>query len=614
MIDLEEEFMKLYGNINTCCLFCEKSDECGITGLNDSIQKMAQNNTLAFYGVSRVFENLFGVLSEESKKKISYIADIKAIANSFDYCGVRVLSPQELVSANPDIVVLCTYTIMDSMRNTLINAGMEDKKIINLISIGDGQFKFCDIVISQISMVSKNYEEVSITRLEYLDSFRFGEHVRQMCLVKLIHAYLNIRDVLNAEKHIVEYISHKYRNYELFADFIDKLHDLLSNAREELKERSKDAIIIYLFDGISEKMVDNVPALAELRENSLIFDRSFTQYGYTTSSLQVMFTWMDLIDEKAYEIGLFTAENSPLIRTIKSHGYTLKIFFRYRLQLFEGGDPSVTVFECATASHQLWAMLAEILKSNNKSVYYVHMSETHHPFNCGFTENIVPLDWSSATHQKYNFIKTIWFFKALEYINEQFSFFDGLIPSDITKIVMSDHDNYAPIFMKNYCFPPVRCEEYPVYFGVRITLFISSPTIEKGMVKEIFCIKNFHKLFNFIFGELEIKDLISRYTKLQKIPIYDEWLLKHYYQALSLPARGIITAKGTYSIRYDGSETYYPNILENHIDDPQYAEEIEEAREICGKDFHDIFNQPKFANAKEYYAKAGLIKENGDPL
>jgi hypothetical protein len=153
-----------------------------------------------------------------------------------------------------------------------------------------------------------------------------------------------------------------------------------------------------------------------------------------------------------------------------------------------------------------------------------------------------------------------------------------------------------------------------VYLGVRITLFISSPTIEKGMVKEIFCIKNFHKLFNFIFGELEIKDLISRHTKLQKLPLYDESLLKQYYSALPLPVLGIITAKGTFLIQYDGYETYYPNIFENHIDDPQYAEEIEEAREICGKDFHDIFNQPKFADAKKYYAKAGLIKENGDPL
>jgi hypothetical protein len=218
------------------------------------------------------------------------------------------------------------------------------------------------------------------------------------------------------------------------------------------------------------------------------------------------------------------------------------------------------------------------------------------------------------SHKKYNFAKIIWLFKALEYINEQFSFFDDLFPTDITKIVMSDHDRDLPYLMKNDRFSSIRCETPAMYCNTRITLFISSSTIEKGSVKEIFCIKNFDKLFQFILGELEIKDIISRYTKLQILPIYAEKMLKIFYPTMGMPFRGIITTKGTFLIRYDGYEIYYPNVLENHIDDPQYDEEIEEARRICGKDFHDIFNQPKFAAAKKYYSQAGLIKENGDPL
>jgi len=595
------------------------------TKADDYFNALPHDAVIAVCGVGVYARALFDALSGYNQNRISYYVCADGSHEGLMFNGQNVLSPSELKAKHVDFIILASIDFKYEMRKYLLKAGFGKEKLLDI------DLNFKDICERGVCLsTDKNYcsscrqadilvlhYDISVMFAYYESSLFFNDARKKIeALFSLLSGFIAGRDIVNIRKYANEYIEKKYPAYELLEAYLLDLNNLMELARSKIKARKQDVIVIYLFDAYEYHYLEHMPNLEKQYHKSLIFNSAFTQYGYTTSTLQVMFTGMDLIDEKAYEVFNFTEENSPLIQTIKDGGYKLHVFRNdARISLFQN-SPFVChhLAECFASGH-FFEMLNALSSRDERQILFTHLFETHPPFFSPFNIEIEQSDFLKANAYNTSLNRLVFgrLSKSLNYLDGQFAFFDDFLPEKATRVVMSDHGAGAykipEHVSSNSCY-----QSYDNDFlqNTHVTLFVSGPQIKHGVVDELFCLKDFDKLLRFMWGQTGLESLAAPYIKLQILPTYN---LRHLNELdkkskpLLLPHRGIISSDGVYIYDYDGNEFFYPNKPFNHINDPIYSSVVNKMRKLCGTDFHGLFEHPKFADAKQRYLEKGLISE-----
>jgi len=572
---------------------------------------------IAVCGIGAYTQALLRALNPANRNRIAWYTRTDVSQENVMFQEQRVITPGELRTKDVDFIILSSNDFRSEMRENLLKTGFQENMFLEIKStlsqladLQDGsRAKGCQNCGYSCLLNAKTQNATLSSLYRYYESSPYFNHEhRQMeALYSLIAGFIIARDIVNIRHFSRVYIEKKHFMYDLLELYIKDLNELMDRTFRLIHERKKDAVIIYMLDSYEYEYLEHMPNLKALYQQSLVFNNAFTQYGYTTSSLQVMFTGKDLIDEKAYEIDSFTYENSPLLRTIKNNGYQLHVFRSDgRSKLFSECSDIITHQTQNTASSNYFEMLAVLSASDEKQILYTHMFETHIPFPSPFNHQSDRFTVFETT-PSYSTFEMI--ARSLSYMDEQFHVFDSFLPQGTTKIVMSDHGTGHLLIPKRMVTKELYEHMNKLYDATRVTLFVNASHIQPGFVQDLFCLKNFNGFMDFLWGGCSLASLATPYIKLQRLPTYDAQVFKKLSK-LRLPARGIIDKNGVYVYAYNGKEEYYPNKFSNHIDDPEFSDEVKKMRAICGKEFYGLFEQPKFALSKIEYQKRGLFKKD----
>lgn len=625
LLDKHSSFFEQMRERKFCLLndfdYCTKRSP---TKADDFFNALPPDAIIAICGLGQYTSALYSALCSENRCKINYYTCTDGSHESSMIESREILSLNELKTRHVDYIILASNIFHLEMRKNLLTAGFADEKLLDinvpLKKLADRSINSTACEYSSATHCLNNIpidcSDISPLYLYYESSYFFSdENKRVEALYTMLLGFIIARDILNIRKYAREYIERKYPMHELLMAYLLDLNGLMEQTRKHIQSRKEDITIVCLFDGYDYSYLEYMPHLERLYQKSLVFSRAFTQYGFTTSTLQIMFTGMDLVDEKAYDVTQFTHENSPLLRTISDNGYVLHVFRSdHRQYLFPKSNCVHTHKVRDKASSHYFEMLDILTSKDEKQILFTHLFETHSPFNSPFNFNkagtgVFPDSDAATSRQTFGMLC-----RMLNYMDEQFAFFNDFLPEHSSWIVLSDHGAgrmWIPEYMSVKNYNKIYNDYY--FHNTHIALFASGPQINPGTASEFFCLKDFIKLLRFMWGQTGIESLAAQYVKLQILPIYDMWLLNdcnRHQVTLQLPKRGIISSDGVYTYEYNGKEIYYPNEYSNQIDNPVFNEEIEKMRALCGKDFYGLFDSPKFALAKKEYLKRGIIKDD----
>jgi hypothetical protein len=619
---LEEKFRGLLNPLlgrmaELNCFQCGK--QCLKRELNALFAAIPRSATLAIYGVGLHTRGMIEALDYVNQTRISRYADIAARNKKMIFGEQEVLSPEALLEEGVDAVILSSHDYQKSMRETLLAAGFREDQLVDLHTL-EKKYRENNNTYDPKRCMYRSHPPVklkrsvwplwavlSTTRHIYELACRINmRKLQRATLYALIREYLSNRDLVNAGRYIRVFIDNRFEGHDLLATFIGDVEKLLQMAKKRIQMRKNKAVLIYLFEGLEPLYIESMPYLRNLRNKGLSFDHAFTQYGQTTVSMQSMFTGKDLLAGRAYEGDTLTEENSPLLRLIRDNGFEFHITEFNQRKLFTGCGNTINHSEgpMGTFPKSLWKMLTILLSADRNQVILTHVMETHHPYSCGYLDDMLPMGmWEFFLLGE--FVRSLMLQRTLSYVDEQLAYYDDLLPGETTRIAMGDHGGYSnEIFIDD----DVLSDQQNVWNRrTRIALIACSPTLPKGVCSSIFSTKDFDKFFEFLLGKRTLDSLVSEYAKVYTLPYYDKELLIDDHFPWAIPELGVVTLKGAYWIDYHGRERYYPNTIVDHIHDPACLADIEEARKLCGNDFHGLFDQPKFALAKQKYKERGLI-------
>lgn len=459
------------------------------------------------------------------------------------------------------------------------------------------------------NVISNDFERLiadDYVKLSY-DEKKYRTCPNARSLRRLIYDYLQIFDCVNAFEYMDEYIQRKYRNYKKYQQMKRELEEFWSCIKERLAKR--EDIIIFWTDAVSYNELEWFPKLQEKGANSLFFENAYTPTPYTKCAMGAMANkWLNIDDFGRDNLKNLDKYNSFLLRRIHKYGYEAKYFahvlgpcvFGEEVRHFNRRERDSSCKTCFSA-------INELLHSKKKQVMIIHtVWETHPPYwypdkdGRRLTE-LFGYDRGGLEKKcgkEYEQIR-----RAAAYWDKQLNFYSNLFGERTTKIYMSDHGKiYREHHYKDWADRTNH-----------ICFFIQSRYAAAGKETRLFTLENFTELVEAVMRAHKSKREIclnevfaNSFMKVQKVDTYNDRLVKHlmavHWEEGGHAYRGIRTLEDFY-LRFRDRELYYRNGDEetNLIDDPKYADRIEELRALAGDYFIDINKDEKFKYARELY-------------
>jgi len=604
------------------CNYCEYRINCSHGKIRaliwDLFDKISDEQIVVIRGAGRHTIELLTALRDK-KRKIKYIAD--KYAQIDELYDIPVVRTNDLKDIKVDLVIISSFAFREEIKKELLEL---DYNMSNIVDIYD-YLADNGVALDTPFYGTHAYARYSQNSADYVVNWRGiitrriiynnvlctnNDTLIQKYLYELILSYLFARDFINAKRFIETYMQRKYQDFNMFKSFSIDLVRMFALVKDRIRKKEGKNIIVFHFDALDNDMIEYMKYMKRLKDRSSVFTNAFTQNTHTTSTFQTIFTQRDLIDDRAYEVETFDADNSKLLQIIADNDYCFIMLPTGKDKLFEKVN-TVSKNKVYVITNKFWSLL-QLLIDNDKVFCYVHALETHAPYSCGLSDvwhgsHFEFLELSENERASH-------LLKSLAFVDEQFEFYNSIIPDSNIKIVMSDHGHTR--LLKIDDFHVNNCVTYDnmVYRGSKTVLFFWGGEFIQKQYKEVFSLNNFSDLISYLMGLTNDSLLFQSFSKLQVLPVYAKSLIEEYRKrniTPFLPAKGIATKHEKYLIDYNGNETYQTflsdNFRINRIDEPEYQERINELRELCGNDFYEIFEQPKFALAKEFCKEKGLI-------
>ena len=575
---------------------------------NKIINSIPEGKSIAIRGNGLHTEQLFKVLGEEQKQRISCFID-KDYGWIPEGRDIPNIIPEEIGDTNIDVIILSTFKWRKDFMAHLIDY-MPQIKVIDIYDVCERQKVFFEkefYLYASQEMKHINYIDTAIAYKQYRSSMEQEE--RKFYLERLIAYLIEIKDFLSAFKLMGTLIDSGMDGNGRYADFMKDLRAFLQKISSVLKNRKEKDIIINWIDGVNADEFYQTDFGKARKEDSYCFDNAFTNCPWTYLTTCAIFTGKLPIDGKTYIKQLFTYKNSELLSFLREQGYSFKYisypgtyqkWFEDQANVLhhpKGFEPKSSTLRasngCSTRLH--WYSLRERLQSKKHPVCHLihNLGETHNPYYYSLMESAV------SNRRNRN--------KSFPAILEQIEWYNQFLSENTIEVYISDHgpDEKRPYCMEQTNIPVVvKGKNIPQetekrlyshqYFAALIQAVVYNTEEEWSKVfSETIAYQN----TDFMNFSEEMSTLYFCMNNQAAPPM-------RYYQC-----RAIRTLDDIY-VRYAiGKECYYklPDEKTNLIGEEKYQHRVAYLRELCGDNFIDISSNKHFRQTQLLYSFLKLI-------
>lgn len=404
------------------------------------------------------------------------------------------------------------------------------------------------------------------------------ERTRQTALQKCLFLALYMRNFILAKRYSLLLAEYDKRYEAVWAE----IQELLNRIGETIRRRKQKDIVLYWLDAIPYCDVDSLPYLQTVMKESVVFENAFTYIPYTHPTLRAMFLGKKDIDDQAYMIAEITRDNSPVMQMLEDQGYDIRVYSGYFSDFFPRAYRSGHYYTdvCAPVSMKLWDMFADMLLSEQKTLWLVHALESHAPYlNTAMNDN---------NYQEAGEMRRL----ARMEVSEQLAFYDAFANEDTFRIYMSDHGDGTML--------PRRIQ---IFFGV------CHKAWKPKRIKGLFSLLDFGMVIKKIVMEGEIReaDFTRGYVEIGNLDLYNPSTIRKLFQnkedinEIYYGYKGIVDEEYIYTHYTTGKEWLSrrkemrsPILFYECADDICDPGLLPRYRELTGEYPEEIFKNEKF--------------------
>lgn len=317
-----------------------------------------------------------------------------------------------------------------------------------------------------------------------------------------------------------------------------EINNLLDLVKSFIMKKKQKDIIIYWLDAIRYGDELDMSYLQGIMKKSVVFENAYAYVANTHPMLRAMFLGKKDIEDYVYDVKKITRENSALISFLENEGYNLKIVSGY----FNDAFPAKYVSEqfltdwYVPGSMVLWDMLSNMIRSEQRTVYVIHVMDAHNPYlSCGMNDNNY-----KSKNARYQLAK--------KELDRQLSFYDSFVGDNVCRIYMSDHGR----------------DEIDRH---HVLLNVFHRDLKPRRVEKFFTFLNFNKLLYQLIknGQIKEQEITGDYVEIGCLDRYSYRQLNHFFknkEALSTQFFGYmgIVDKSYIYIRYTTGKEWMQKI------------------------------------------------------
>lgn len=564
----------------------DTSFEKAVELLNKIQDNLKPGEKIGLYGVGIEAEGLLKFIMDYGKKiKIDqcFDKDIRVYKYESIILNTYVKPIEAILNMSIDYIILGSYRYRGLFKENLISLGYQGK-IIDLYEYIE------DYILNHYA----DYEMVYNVKREYLDA---KGSAKKELLNKLIKEYLLLKDFKNSYYYIDSFIAN-YPGDEKYSELKVELSSLLEKIRECIAKKKHRDIVINWIDALSYYDIPQFPFLYQKGKEGICFENAYTVMPWTTETLKSILFGEYPIEGKLFLRNDFSENNTRLLKLIKENGYEFAYCGQSKIaRMFDKRiDAPIHYYETkySGSMQKQWDALDILCKSQKPVCVLIHtLRETHGPYVCGECKTLYHFrcsesDWEQEACKQQ--AKT-----AGKYIDEQLSFYWDYYKENSVVVYMSDHGRVGNNPMNEN--------------KIHVMLTILENGITHHEVNNLFSLINFWKLLGKIIKkENDWESLTDAYVLIENLDSYSEIVVEmglngrlkkdEIYQC-----RGIVTATDSYYLYATGKEHYFKHSEpeDDKINNIDFAERISRLKQICGKEFIDIYKYDKFRYSRLLY-------------
>ncbi|MFC5528945.1 sulfatase-like hydrolase/transferase [Cohnella yongneupensis] len=556
-------------------------------------QPQSPNDRMVIWGAGEHTDHLLKILCKDVgiRNSIAFIVDNSEKLQNTNVKGFQVKPPSAI---NDDITTIVVSSYL--YREPITDEIKKSYPRCRIVNIYDEKFQlplkgpfYIHKQNTDLFMQRKIYEEAS------------GRKQREAQLLTLIKKYLRVRDFVNGQRYIAEYVMQKYSDYAELLSLQQELNSLLTELKESLQRKTPQDLCILILDSMRARDLEKMPNLNAFASQHINYRNAYSPSTYTIASCLSMMTGKLLIDDHLMEESELDLTQSGLYGRVSQEGYR---FYQYsgmhvkdhpHVNLIGTSGKKADFDTFAPASLLIWNFLTDLAsRQDSRGLYVLQLWELHHPYVSGYHEKRIILpgylpkfinkhkiqnpDLLTEAYDQYQ--------EAMRYVDQQLQMFLEFLPPRMTAAICSDHgfcqedgDHYGAVL-------PWRDENIHVPLIVRYPG--DTPTVNPGL----FGMKHLSEILLEIYetGALRIQphDFVEmqrgpiRSKTMREDPLFSYQLNPNLFQGYKM----IRSLTEKYVLYDNGQEEYY--ILPNEdvpITNPDPSI-MDKYRQLINRDFY----------------------------
>lgn len=581
--------------------------------LNKIFDSFDEEKCVALRGGGEHSDKLLQVLSEENRKKIKYVIDKNKTMD--DFHGIEVIDTKNIPNRTINIFIISSFKHRVEMARELFTLKYclnEDFQVIDLYEILQQKGIVCLQPFYNSPFYGKN---LYVLRQYYMQSSTQLD--AEILLSRIIAAYLEVKDFINAKKYIDIYIYKGFEKSHIYREFWAELECLLEKIKNSLKLRKHRDIVWNWIDALCYDEIGTLNYLRNLIDSSLFFENAYCVMGATNMSMAMIMTNQLVIDDKLYALKKYNnkvllleylQKNGYAFHYIGGHTSTLKkLADEYKKYSLFLGD-----FYQTSCSQLQWEAWDALIQSDKPICVCIHNSvETHRPFWGNNNNSFLSIKEHETLNYKESSIEQ--YKDAKKYLDEQLEWYQKAYSEFCVNIFMSDHGKVHPYLGDD--------DSLGTWYekGDHILMMILGKDIKSEKVTRLYQGNRLYYIIRYIIEGGSYDEALSDYVLTQFLDIYNDKLLDELIEQEGdeirnrIQNRGCKTLTEFYNQYADGREEYvnYEIGMENLADNPQYRERMDELKVKAGSYFINVFEDDFFVAARKLYKLFGLVYCDG---
>lgn len=418
------------------------------------------------------------------------------------------------------------------------------------------------------------------------------EKEKAQAMEDLIACYLAVRDFVQAEILMDQYIQERMYGWERYYELKKGLENIFYKTADHLSNRKEKDIVIYLIDSLGADIAEKMAGVRQFAENGYHFMNYAAEYAQTRYSVFGMMTGINAFEAELFGYREINWEMGDLMPWLKQNGIRVRYLNQSRSFPLEAVSANENGRGCNNLLTEMYFdVLEDMLQDHEPTIYILHEdSMIHSPCFCDCYTRELKSRFDSFEEYEEQFQA------AVGWTDQLLKFMTGLLKNCCkAQIIMGDHGHdlrydYEAYHSREMC-------RRGRWSDKEIHTFLALQTSEGIVGKNEKIVSNleFSQIMLALFwkqmGQLDTlgkDELIIRC-----IPGYGERYLKMLCEGDNLHiAKGYIglwNPEETWLIFEDGEEYYLRCDVEGKMRNLANTEGYRKAMEQCREKVQDTF-------------------------